>query len=175
MSLVNQQVQLWNLAPLLRSASIEGFMKGTILFQWPWRCTAHLGVIWIVSSRSVLIFFMIDDRKVIYPCLFRFNFLGNVLVLFFNVLLSLLQRGRLHGWEMFVLDFLLLLDLTICMQATLDGLWVKQFPTTRRTSFHLSSVPMGCMSFGLPFCLPCDGFGHQFFIRYFVNFAFSIL
>jgi hypothetical protein len=51
---------------------------------------AHLGVIWIVSSRSVLIFFMIDDRKVIYPCLFRFNFLGNVLVLFFNVLLSLL-------------------------------------------------------------------------------------
>jgi hypothetical protein len=32
MSLVDQQVQLWNLVPLLKSASIEGFMKGTTLF-----------------------------------------------------------------------------------------------------------------------------------------------
>jgi hypothetical protein len=46
----------------------------------------HLGVIWIVSSRSVLVFSTINDQKVIYPCLFTFNFLGNVLVLLFNVL-----------------------------------------------------------------------------------------
>jgi hypothetical protein len=31
-SLVNHHVQLWNLVSLLKSASIEGFMTGTILF-----------------------------------------------------------------------------------------------------------------------------------------------
>jgi hypothetical protein len=67
-------VQLQNLMPLLRFANIEGFVVGTILFEWPWRCMVHLNVIWIVSSRSVLIFSMIDDWNVIYPCLFTFNF-----------------------------------------------------------------------------------------------------
>jgi hypothetical protein len=45
----------------------------------------HLGVIWIVSLKSVVtindrevIFSTINDREVIYPCLFAFNFLGNV-------------------------------------------------------------------------------------------------
>jgi hypothetical protein len=47
---------------------------------------AHVGVIWIVSLRSVLIFSTIDDREVIYPCLFAFNFLGNVLILLFRML-----------------------------------------------------------------------------------------
>jgi hypothetical protein len=28
----------------------------------------HLGVIWIISSRSVFVFSMIDDREAIYPC-----------------------------------------------------------------------------------------------------------
>jgi hypothetical protein len=32
MLLISQQVQLRNLAPLLKSANIEGFMKGTTLF-----------------------------------------------------------------------------------------------------------------------------------------------
>jgi hypothetical protein len=72
---------------LLRSANIESFMKDTILFRWPWRCMAHLGMmIWIVSLGSVLAFSIIDDQEVIYPCLFAFNFLSNVLVLPFNVL-----------------------------------------------------------------------------------------
>jgi hypothetical protein len=43
-SLVNQHVQLRNLAPLLRFTNIKGFMRGTTLFRWPWRCTTHLGV-----------------------------------------------------------------------------------------------------------------------------------
>ncbi len=30
-------------------------------------------------------FSMIDDREVIYPCIFAFNFSNNVLILFFNV------------------------------------------------------------------------------------------
>jgi hypothetical protein len=64
--------------------SIDGFMRGTILFPWPWRCTSHFGVIWIVSLRSVFVFFTIDDWEVLY--LFAFNFLGNVLVLHLNVL-----------------------------------------------------------------------------------------
>jgi len=44
-SLVNQHVQLRNLAPLLIFTNIKGFMRGTTLFRWPWRCTTHLGVI----------------------------------------------------------------------------------------------------------------------------------
>jgi hypothetical protein len=32
------------------------------------------------------IFFMIDDREVIYPCIFAFIFSSNVLILFFNML-----------------------------------------------------------------------------------------
>jgi hypothetical protein len=46
----------------------------------------HLGMIWIISLGNVLIFSMIDDQKVIYPCLFAFNFLGNVLVLLSSML-----------------------------------------------------------------------------------------
>ncbi len=84
--LVNHQVQLWNLTPLLKSANIEGFMKGINLFQWLWRCMMHLGVIWIVSLGSVLVFSTIDDQEVIYPCLFAFNFSGNVLIFLFSVL-----------------------------------------------------------------------------------------
>jgi hypothetical protein len=66
MSLVNQQMQLWNWAPLLKSTSFEGFKRGTTLFQWSWKCMTHAGVIWIVSSRSVLVFSMIDNWEVIY-------------------------------------------------------------------------------------------------------------
>ncbi len=65
MSLVDQQVPLQNLVPLLRSTNIEGFKNGTIFFPWLWRCTTHLGMIWIVSSGNVLIFSMMDDREVI--------------------------------------------------------------------------------------------------------------
>ncbi len=74
------------LSALLKSASIEGFMKGIILFWWSWRCTIHPGVIWIVSLESVLIFFMINNWEVIYLCLFAFNFSNSVLILLFNVL-----------------------------------------------------------------------------------------
>jgi hypothetical protein len=63
----------------------KGFMKGTTLFQWPWRCTTCMCVIWIVLSRNVPIFSTIKDREVIYPCLFAFNFSNNMLVLLFNV------------------------------------------------------------------------------------------
>ncbi len=64
----------------------EGFIRGTILFGWPWRCMAHPNMIWIISSRSVFVYFTIDDRKIIYPCIFVFNFSNYVLVLLFNVL-----------------------------------------------------------------------------------------
>ncbi len=85
MSLINQQVQVWNLMPLLISASIEGFVRGTILLWWPWRCMTYLGTIWIVLSRSVPVVSTINDREIIYPCIFAFNFVSNLLVLLFNV------------------------------------------------------------------------------------------
>ncbi len=50
-----------DLNAIVKSTSIEGSMRGTILFQWPWKCMMHLGVIWIVSSRNVPIFSMIND------------------------------------------------------------------------------------------------------------------
>ncbi len=86
MSLIDQQVQLPNLTPLQKSVSIKDFMKGTTLFWWPWRCIMHLGVTWIISSRSVFVFSTIGDREVIYPYLFAFNFSSSVLALFFSML-----------------------------------------------------------------------------------------
>jgi hypothetical protein len=45
-----------------------------------------LGVTWIVSLRNVFIFSIIDNQKVIYPCLFSFKFSSNVLILLSIVL-----------------------------------------------------------------------------------------
>ncbi len=72
-SLIDQQMQLWNLMPLLRTISIKG-MRGTILFWCQWKCTTHSGMIWIISSRNVSVFSTIDDWEVIYPYIFAFNF-----------------------------------------------------------------------------------------------------
>jgi len=71
---------------IVKIRKYKGFMRGTILFQLPWRCTTPLGMIWIVSLKSVLVFCMIDTQKVIYPCLFAFNFSNNMLVLLFSML-----------------------------------------------------------------------------------------
>jgi hypothetical protein len=59
---------------IVKSTNMEGFVRGTILFQWPWRCTEHPNMIWIISLRSVPIFSTIDNRKVIYSFFFTFNF-----------------------------------------------------------------------------------------------------
>ncbi len=61
-------------------------MRGTILFRWAMEVHGALGHNMDRSSKSVPVFSMIDDQKVIHPCLFAFNFLDNVLVLFFSVL-----------------------------------------------------------------------------------------
>jgi hypothetical protein len=74
MSLVDQQIQLQKLTSLLRSINIEVFIKGTTLLWWPWRCMAHSSMMCIVSSRNMFVFSMIDNHKVIYPCLFAFKF-----------------------------------------------------------------------------------------------------
>jgi hypothetical protein len=52
----------------------------------------HMSMIWILSSRNVFIFSMIDDYEVIYPYLFTFNFLSSVLVLFSNILTSIIKK-----------------------------------------------------------------------------------
>jgi hypothetical protein len=49
---------------------------------------AHLGVIWIISSRNVLVFSTIDNQNVIYPYLFAFSFSSSMLILLFNMLLA---------------------------------------------------------------------------------------
>ncbi len=94
-SLVDQQVQLHNLTPLLKFASIEGFMKGTILFRWPWKCMAHPGVTWIVSLGSAHLFHDRQSEDHLSFFIFAFNFLSDVLVLLFNVLQLLLQNRKI--------------------------------------------------------------------------------
>ncbi len=69
---------------------------------------------------------------------------------------------------MLVLELSLLLDLTICMSVTLEGVMGEI------ASYHEKDYPFPFLgfasyaSFGLslafPFCLPCDGSGHQSFI-----------
>jgi len=46
----------------------------------------HLGMIWIILLKNVLVLFMLDDQKVIYPCLFAFIFSSSVLFMLFNML-----------------------------------------------------------------------------------------
>jgi hypothetical protein len=71
---------------------------------------------------------------------------------------------------MFTLDLPLLLDFTICMQATLKGSWVRLPPTTRRTSSLPFSWSLQIVSFDLslafPFCLLFDGSSHRSFIGF---------
>jgi hypothetical protein len=50
------------LSTIAKFASIKGFMKGTTLFQWPWKCMTHSSMIWIISSRSVFVFSTIDNQ-----------------------------------------------------------------------------------------------------------------
>jgi hypothetical protein len=55
-SVLDQQVQLQNLTPLLRSISIEGFMRNIILFWWSWKCMTHLGWCGSFHQRTCLFF-----------------------------------------------------------------------------------------------------------------------
>ncbi len=59
-------------------------MRGTILFRWAMEVHGALKHNIDRSSRSVPVFSMIDDQKIIYPCLFAFSFLGNVLIYIFQ-------------------------------------------------------------------------------------------
>jgi len=70
-----------------------------------------------------------------------------------QALTSPIER-RLLWPKMFILDLLLVLDLMICMQATLKGLWVKWLPTMRRTNFLPSLVHAGCPFVGLSLAFP---------------------
>jgi hypothetical protein len=103
----------------------RGFHEGHNLFKWPWRCTTHPSMIWIISSRNVPIFSTIDDQKIIYPYLFAFIFSSNMLVLPFNMFYPLLYGGRLCWCVIPILNVPLLLGIMICMQVTLKGPWVK--------------------------------------------------
>jgi hypothetical protein len=46
-------------------------------FQWPWRSPTHLGLIWIVSSKSVLVFSMINDVSLFF-CIQFFRLHNNI-------------------------------------------------------------------------------------------------
>jgi hypothetical protein len=50
---------------------------------------------------------------------------ASVNIVFQHALTSTIERKRLCWWVMFVLNLPLLLDLTICMQVTLERPWVR--------------------------------------------------
>jgi hypothetical protein len=78
---------------------------------------------------------------------------------------------------MFVLGIPLLSDLTICMQPTLEGLWVRDSFLPRKglafSLFFLVHVSYVCfdLSLAFPFCLPYDGSTHGSFIGVFFLFC----
>ncbi len=74
------------LSAIVKICKYRRFHEGQHFIPMPMGCMVHPGVIWIVSLESVLVFPTIDDQKIIYLCLFTFNFSWSMLVLFFNVL-----------------------------------------------------------------------------------------
>ncbi len=77
------------------------------------------------------------------------------------------------GGEIFVLNFLLLLHLMICMQVTLEGLWVGEMASFHKRNelfpfFGSCGLCVFWPFIALPFCLPFDGSGHLFLLDFFV-------
>jgi hypothetical protein len=48
----------------------------------------HLSVIWIISSRNVLIFSMIDNKEIIYHCFFCIQFVKQCVSIVFQCALD---------------------------------------------------------------------------------------
>jgi len=55
-----------------------------------------------------------ESKEIIYFCFLKFNFLKNILILFFSMFNLYIER-KISWKKMFVLCLLLLLDVTICM------------------------------------------------------------
>ncbi len=81
---------------------------------------------YLTPYKASLSFSQCIPREVIYSCLFAFSFSGSMLILLFSVFLTCtIERKIVLVGEMFVLNLLLLLHLRICIQVTLEGLWVR--------------------------------------------------
>ncbi len=148
-------------------------MWGTTLSQWPWRCTTHPNVIWIVSLRSVFFFSMIDDQEVIYPCLFAFIFLGNVLVVFFQHALTFAIERKIALASDVCFNTPIIIKSHDLHAGDIKGAMGEITSYHERdqlsTFFSFFGFYKLCIFwpfFGLFFCLPCDGFGHQSFIGF---------
>jgi len=76
MSVINQSTSVVvGLSTIVNTRKYKRFHEGHHFMPMVvMRCMKHLGVIWIVSSRNVLIFSTIADREVIYSCSFVFRF-----------------------------------------------------------------------------------------------------
>jgi len=70
-------------------------------------------------------FSMINDREVIYFCLFAFEFFKQCVNIVLQHVLAFAIETKIALARDTCLDFLLLLDFMIYMQVTLEGLWVK--------------------------------------------------
>jgi hypothetical protein len=122
---------------LQKSTSIKGFMKGTTLFQWPWRSMAHLSDMDCFIRECACLF---HDRRsrghLSLPfCIQFFKQCVSIVLecaLAFAIKKKIVLTGDVYSKPpitikshvMLILDLPLLLNLMICMQATLDGLWL---------------------------------------------------
>ncbi len=138
-------------------------MRGTTLFRQLWRCTAHLGVIKIVSSKSVFVFSTIDDEELIYPCFFCIQFFKQHLsIAFQHALAFVIQRkivlvGDVYSKPPLIIKFMILLVGDI--KRVVDE--IVPYHKKDQLSPFFGSYWL-CL-FGLLFCHPCDGFNHQVF------------
>jgi hypothetical protein len=68
-------------------------MRGTILFQWPMVMHGALGHdMNHFIKKCARIFSMIDNREIIYPCLFALNFLGSVIIVLQHALTFAMEK-----------------------------------------------------------------------------------
>jgi hypothetical protein len=69
---------------------------------------------------------------------------------------------------MFILNLPLIENIMICMQVTLEGLWMSSFLPRERLALSFFLVPTGCaysdLSLAFLFCLQCVGSDHHSFI-----------
>ncbi len=77
---------LAELSAIAKIHKYRGLHEGHHFIPMPMKMHNTLGHDMDHFIKELFILFMINNQKVIYPCLFTFNFSNNMLILLFNVL-----------------------------------------------------------------------------------------
>ncbi len=127
----------------------------------------HLGMIWIISLRNVLVFSTIDDQEVIILVFLYSIFSCNMLVLFFNLLQPLLKKKIELARDACSIPPIIIKshDLHVNdIRGVVHEISSYHMKDQLFPFFGSSGLYIFWPFFGLPFCLLCDGSNHWFFI-----------